>query len=134
MDDLFGTMFVAWMPGLGWGWGVTNILAMGVREAPGDPPADDFKATCSLQPAAHLEGSFPFLGVWGGHRRASAQTTSNSSAAALGGLAAFALVGDMGACLQSASKVYAVPGRWLKLEKEAQAQEWNPDLDRGAQI
>ena len=66
LDDLFGTMFGAWVPGLGWGWGVTNILAMGVREAPGGPPADDFKATCSLQPGARLKASLPFLGVWGG--------------------------------------------------------------------
>ena len=63
LDDLFGTIFGGWVPGLRWGWGVTNILAMGVREAPGGHPADDFKATCGLQPGARLKASLPFVRV-----------------------------------------------------------------------
>ena len=46
-------------------WGVTNILAMGVGEAPGGPSAGVFKVTCSLQPAARLKGSLVCVGVWG---------------------------------------------------------------------
>ena len=106
---------------------------MAVREAPGGPPADDFKVTCSLQPGARVNASLPFLGVWGGTGGLPCRVCAGGLAA-LVALAEFALVGDMGACWQMISKVYAAPGRWLKLEKAAQVQEWNPDLERSANL
>ena len=65
-------------------------------------------AACSLEPA--LRHRFHFCGCGGGHRRASLQTTSNLFAAALVGLAAFALVSDMGACWQMIAKVVQLRG------------------------
>ena len=112
---------------------MTNLLAMGVREAPGDPPADDFKATCNLQPGARLKASLPFLGVWGGTGGLPCRVCAGGLAA-LVALAAFALVGDMGACWQMISKVYAAPGRWLKLEKAAQVQECNPYIEKSTNL
>ena len=126
-------MFGAWVPGLGWGWGVTNILEMMVGEAPGGPPADNFKslAACTLQPAfrdrSYLWGC---VGALEGFHADGFKVICSP----LVRLAAFSLVGDMGAFLQMISNVYAAPRRWLKLEKEAQVQELIPDLDRDAQI
>ena len=63
MHDLFGTQFWAWVPGCGWGWGLTSILAMGVGEAPGAHRQMTLKspAACSRR----LRGSVAFAEVWG---------------------------------------------------------------------